>query len=301
MAVSKIVINEQDERARKMGVDVTQLQDADALGISYCEPCDIHDLLNSFVGYVRESLPCEGIEYVNEEMEIYYIDGEIESSSASYDLVFDEFHLGTMRLTRAIAFEREEMEAIEKLLAGLVDPLRHALGFYRELNCYANNSNRYYEKLQMEIERCKRTGRDLSIIKLIPAAPEQLFNTTGDWYDEDAIIQLVDLIDHHSRRIDTVYRLSEDEYMVMLPYTDAATASFVAERLTREISQEPVEAGGSAHQIELCAGVATYQTSDEAISLINRAENEVLRAQIRHSGGVKLVQDDVHDEEGDHS
>lgn len=256
---------------------------------------DLHELLGTVVAVIRDAIPCDGIEYIYDEIEMYYADGQLEEHSASYTLSMQQVQLGEIRLTRTTAFQPEELRQVEIMLAGLVDPLRHALWFYHDMNCYANNSTRFNQRIQMEVERCLRTGRELSLIKLVPADSKQLYRAGSDAFDEDAVIALIDMIDQHSRRIDTVYRLAEDEYTVLLPLTNKEVAAFVADRLSDQISNLKIRVSGEERTIGMCFGIASYIEGDDAGALLDRTESELLRARIRHNASVSLV---MEDEEG---
>lgn len=88
---------------------------------------DLGSLLKGFAAEVREQVLCEGVEYVYPERRILIRDGESCRHRCRYTLrIRDEF-MGQMLFTRGYRFKKEELAALELLLAEFMAPLRRAL------------------------------------------------------------------------------------------------------------------------------------------------------------------------------
>ena len=83
------------------------------------------------------------------------------------------------------------------------------------------------------------------------------------------------------RATDHVFRFGGEEFVVIMPDTDMAVATIVAERLRRRIASEPfsIDRGAKALDVTISIGLATLDPgADNAASILKRADQALYRA-----------------------
>jgi two-component system cell cycle response regulator len=117
------------------------------------------------------------------------------------------------------------------------------------------------------------------------AVNDQFGHPGGD----DALRQLADRALRGVRSIDLVARLGGEEFVVVLPETDLAAATIVAERLRHAVAVEPffIHSSSERHPITISIGVAVAQTGDTVDTLLQRADDALYQA--KNAGRNKVV------------
>jgi len=93
------------------------------------------------------------------------------------------------------------------------------------------------------------------------------------------------------RGIDLACRLGGEEFVIVMPETDMAVATIVAERLRRRIASEPfgISQGAKAIEVTISIGIATLDAADNASSILKRADQALYRA--KRDGRNRVVAD----------
>jgi two-component system, cell cycle response regulator len=93
------------------------------------------------------------------------------------------------------------------------------------------------------------------------------------------------------RGIDLACRYGGEEFVVVMPETDLAVATMVAERLRRRIASEPfpIQQGARAIEVTISIGIAGLTGTDTAASVIKRADQALYRA--KRDGRNRVVPD----------
>jgi two-component system, cell cycle response regulator len=99
---------------------------------------------------------------------------------------------------------------------------------------------------------------------------------TGD----DVLREFAIRIKKSIRGIDLACRYGGEEFVVVMPDTDMAVATVVAERLRRRIASEPFPIQQGAHTIEvtISIGIAALGHDENAAMVIKRADQALYRA-----------------------
>lgn len=144
--------------------------------------------------------------------------------------------------------------------------------------------NRVYgvERLDGELRRARRTGRPVSVLLCdldhFAVVNEQLGHLKGDELLRNAAITLNRVV----RTTDIRCRYAGDEFLVILPDTNAAGAAQVAECLRRELAMTAA-AGDVSVGVTVSVGVATSGAEDRsATSVLERADAALYTA--KHNG-----------------
>ncbi|MBO4164881.1 GGDEF domain-containing protein [Micromonospora antibiotica] len=167
---------------------------------------------------------------------------------------FDDDDLATLRTFAghaAVAVENVRVHEEAQRLS-LTDPLT-GLWNYRYLR----------ESLRREVERASRFGRMLSILVL----DLDRFKTVNDSYGHaagDAVLaEFARRVRGEIREVDLAFRQGGEEFVVLLPETDARGAATVAERLGAAVREAPVVVAGHAGvpttiAVSVSIGIAVY-------------------------------------------
>lgn len=138
------------------------------------------------------------------------------------------------------------------------------------------NRRGYEELIEIEIARADRTGLPLALAM----ADLDHFKAINDRYGHqvgDAVLaRVAGVLSAHARRIDVAARLGGEEFVLVLPATDAGGAYLAAQRLRRILREQwpPGE-----EPVTMSFGVAAYPADAvDAASLLSAADTALRRA-----------------------
>ncbi len=139
------------------------------------------------------------------------------------------------------------------------------------------------EELDAELARAERLGGPTALV----LADLDDFKGVNDRHGHpagDAVLcAFAELLRESVREIDTAARFGGEEFMLVLPGTDAAGGSNVAERVRAALAERViVTPGGAAIRITASFGVATAPPSSTAADLISAADTALYDA--KHAG-----------------
>ena len=121
------------------------------------------------------------------------------------------------------------------------------------------------------------------------------FKSINDTYGHDAgddvLREFALRIRKSIRGIDLACRYGGEEFVVVMPETDLAVATMVAERLRRRIAGEPFSIQQGTHGIEITIsiGIAGLGSDDGAAGVLKRADQALYRA--KRDGRNRVVPD----------
>ncbi|MFA7429491.1 MAG: diguanylate cyclase [Rhodospirillaceae bacterium] len=151
------------------------------------------------------------------------------------------------------------------------------------------NRRAFLERADDEINRSLRYGNTLSLLMLDIDLFKQVNDTYGHAAGDAALKRLVEACRPALREHDMLARLGGEEFVVLLPHTDAARALLVAERLRDAVERAGVETPAGLFHITVSIGSATLppgtapDATAEALSmLLERADKALYRA--KHGG-----------------
>jgi diguanylate cyclase (GGDEF)-like protein len=141
-------------------------------------------------------------------------------------------------------------------------------------------SNRRHglEVLEKELERWRRTGDSLSILLLDLDHFKQVNDRFGH-ESGDVVLKHVSLcMQEFLRPFDTVIRWGGEEFLVVLPHTDQASALVVGERLRLRV-RTPVPLPDGKISISISIGMAAVSTPLESVeTIVNNADRALYHA-----------------------
>lgn len=141
------------------------------------------------------------------------------------------------------------------------------------------NRRYFYELAEIEMRRAQRYGSDLSLtmidIDLFKNVNDQLGHTAGD----QVLIQLSHCLRSQIRASDSIGRYGGEEFVILLPETNAKNAVEVAERLRKSAEECVTYIDHSAVRVTISLGVAQLDEDCQSIDeLFHRADRALYLA-----------------------
>lgn len=157
-----------------------------------------------------------------------------------------------------------------------------------------SNRRAFFEAAEIELERRRRAPRPTSMIMI----DADHFKAVNDRYGHaggDAVLRhLAAALNLTFRDVDIVARVGGEEFAVLLPSTDLAAASAVAERLRATVEAAAVRIDGAAIGYTISAGVATMDGRVMTLEgLMKRADQALYAAKARGRNRVDQWRDDT--------
>jgi diguanylate cyclase (GGDEF)-like protein len=141
------------------------------------------------------------------------------------------------------------------------------------------NRRRFIEALDAEVERARSFGSPLTIVLADLDNFKQVNDEFGHHGGDVVLRAFADLIRSHVRDVDVSGRIGGEEFAILLPETDNAGASRVAERMRRSLNEVsiPLSDGASIH-VASSFGVAALAPGQTGDDLLRAADAALYRA-----------------------
>ena len=153
--------------------------------------------------------------------------------------------------------------------------------------------NRRYMETHMSVlvERARSRGQLMSVLVLDIDHFKLINDTHGHDAGDEVLREFALRVRKSIRGIDLACRYGGEEFVVVMPETDLAAATAVAERLRRRIASEPfpIEQGTRGIGVTISVGIAVLGGNDNAASVIKRADEALYRA--KRNGRNRVVPD----------
>ena len=141
------------------------------------------------------------------------------------------------------------------------------------------------------VNQAAARGKPLTILVLDIDYFKAINDTHGHDAGDDVLREFAVRIRKSIRGIDLACRYGGEEFVVVMPETDMAVATVVAERLRRRIASEPfrIQQGGRLVEVTISIGIAALGRDDTAASVLKRADQALYRA--KRDGRNRVVPD----------
>ncbi|SCG65229.1 diguanylate cyclase [Micromonospora coxensis] len=183
---------------------------------------------------------------------------------------FDDDDLATLRTFAghaAVAVENVRVHEEAQRLS-LTDPLT-GLWNYRYLR----------ESLRREVERANRFGRMLSILALDLDRFKRVNDTYGHAAGDAVLAEFARRVRGEIREVDLAFRQGGEEFVLLLPETDARGAAIVAERLGSAVRDTPITVADQLSiPVTVSIGIAVYPDHASTGQEVLDAADEALYA-----------------------
>jgi two-component system cell cycle response regulator len=154
-------------------------------------------------------------------------------------------------------------------------------------------NRRYMEShLSALVEQAAARGKPLTALVLDIDYFKSINDTHGHDAGDDVLREFATRVRKSIRGIDLACRFGGEEFVIIMPETDMAVATIVAERLRRRIASEPfaIGHGAGALEVTISIGIATLDAADDtAATILKRADQALYRA--KRDGRNRVVAD----------
>ena len=116
----------------------------------------------------------------------------------------------------------------------------------------------FFTTMEQEIRRSDRMGRDFTMLMLDLDDLKPVNDTFGHQWGDRLLKAVADTIRHTIRFTDAAARYGGDEFVILLPETDASGGYVVAEKLRRDIAALALRAGDRNVRSSASLGMVTY-------------------------------------------
>ena len=147
----------------------------------------------------------------------------------------------------------------------------------------AYNRRRAQRALEREIERARRYGIAISVLLIDIDRFKSVNDRHGHLAGDEVLKRLSQRIGHRLRSNDLFARWGGEEFLVVLPHTDLATAATVAASIQEHIHTMDFP---DAIRISVSMGVTAWCAGDSVDGLIDRADRALYRA--KSSGRARI-------------
>ncbi len=159
----------------------------------------------------------------------------------------------------------------------------------------ALNRRQFDVQMEHELQRSQRFGKTFSLVMFDIDHFKQFNDYYGHQAGDQVLINICQFVKTEIRKTDRLYRYGGEEFTLILPETDLRNASFLTEKLRKQIAQNNVEyQGNSLPRITASFGVASYsQQIQEPAHLIHAADKALYHAKNSGRNCVKLFEDNL--------
>jgi two-component system, cell cycle response regulator len=197
-------------------------------------------------------------------------------------LDLDKLQVRLRAAERIVDLQNELIESREALrLQAMQDPLTRIL-----------NHGAIVNVLSQEMDRSSREGQPLSLILGDLDEFKEVNDTHGHLAGDQVLIEVARRIRNCLRSYDAVGRCGGEEFLAVLPNTDAGQAARLAERIRVAISEEPFRVGADTVRLTLSQGVCSWSPSESAPtdSLIRIADQALYQVKNNGRDGVAALE-----------
>ena len=138
------------------------------------------------------------------------------------------------------------------------------------------NRRHFMTLADREWSRSRRYGRPLSFLMIDIDFFKSINDRFGHEVGDQMIVHLTTLASSCKRDSDVLARIGGEEFALLLPETDLAQAQLVAERLRREVAENPLIASSDRISTTISIGVAMCTDSMDGISDLMKVADKAL-------------------------
>jgi diguanylate cyclase (GGDEF)-like protein len=153
------------------------------------------------------------------------------------------------------------------------------------------NRRQFLAQLELEITRSRRSHAPLGIVLADLDDFKRVNDTYGHDAGDDALRAFAEVLRASVRDVDLPVRLGGEEFAVLLPDTNLAGASQLAERIRHALESAAIETRDGRIKLTASFGVSCFPTAaDAADELLNDADQRLYEAKRRGKNRVVVSQ-----------
>jgi two-component system, cell cycle response regulator len=141
-------------------------------------------------------------------------------------------------------------------------------------------ANRRYilSQLGAQVSAARRHGRPVSVAIVDVDHFKAVNDSHGHEAGDRVLVAVAKALSDHLRAEDQLGRLGGEEFLAVLPDTDADAAAAVAERMRAEVADTVVEHDGTPLRVTVSIGMATWEGDEPPELLLRRADDALYGA-----------------------
>lgn len=249
---------------------------AEAEGLTF--QVDLKQIKDFMSQFTLGVVPPEMIQFVEKKLKLklnkalpLFIDEQLEGAFVTPTEIPDDFNeeFSLFSMTYQLSHLERKIKSLE-----IYDPLTQLF-----------NRNYYNKKLEEEVYRAKRTSQPLSIVKISVDQLEGVQKEIGEMGKDLLLKRVTEQILKTSRTNDFNCRLSENEFVMVLPSSHRKGAAIRAERLRRLVETSLVMESGQ--KITISQGISEYPSLCGSSSSLDETASKAL-SHIREKGQNKI-------------
>jgi diguanylate cyclase (GGDEF)-like protein/PAS domain S-box-containing protein len=157
--------------------------------------------------------------------------------------------------------------------------------------CQIPNRRHFMNLAEKELRRAKRYHHPLSLVAIDFDNLKKINDTYGHMAGDRALSVFAKIVRTLIRDVDFVGRLGGDEFLILLPETEAHQAYHVVERIYQILDASPIFFKGEHFKISFSSGIAGLEDwTDSLENLLSRADAALYQA--KKNGGLKIAASD---------
>ena len=138
------------------------------------------------------------------------------------------------------------------------------------------NRRHLYENLEVEINRCVRSGNPIALIMADIDHFKHINDQYGHQAGDEVLVRISDLLLGELRTYDLAARYGGEEFCLVLPETDLNAAIEVAERIRHKTEAMKLEAPMDREILTVSLGVAAFEDREGTIDDLIRLADDAL-------------------------
>jgi diguanylate cyclase (GGDEF)-like protein len=166
---------------------------------------------------------------------------------------------------------------LANLILGIVLDLHRRLIDQANVDPLTGAYNRRHMERRLEevIERQRRTGAPASLLIIDVDHFKGINDRHGHVSGDDVLKGIVGLIERRSRKLDSLFRIGGEEFLLLLPDTPEPAAALLAEELRCSVEHAPLLAGAS---VTVSVGTSELRPDESMDAWMKRADDALYAA-----------------------
>jgi diguanylate cyclase (GGDEF)-like protein len=216
-------------------------------------------------------------------------------SLACVPLAYRDERIGVLTITspRAGAFNQDDVELlgfIATTMAMDIDNARLRRLSITDPLTEAYNREFLQQRLPLAVEHADRRGEPLAVAMIDIDHFKDVNDQHGHAVGDRVLAEVAQRLRAAIRSGDLLVRYGGEEFLVLLPGSDAAKAAEIAERMRLKMDSDPIATDGARIDVRISVGVAELRRgSDTGEQLVRRADTALYAAKGRGRNRVEVA------------